>query len=80
MSLFSARVIKKCKKMRRTRVRKIIMICLSHLLFPFSQKSRVLGNVDLRTALDDIARQNCFLVFLVAGHVRFRRKYDTLVA
>ena len=80
MSLFSARVIKKCEKMRRTKVRKIIMIWVSHLLFSFSQKSRELGNVNLRTYLDDIARQNCSLVFLVAGHVRFRRKYNTIVA
>lgn len=42
--------------------------------------SSVMGNVNLRTTVHDIARQNCSLVFLVAGHVRFRRKYNTIVA
>ena len=58
MSLFSARIIKivrKCAKMRRTKVRKTSMI--------LDVSSTVMGNVNLRTNLDDIARQNCSLVF-----------------
>ena len=58
--------------MRPTKVRKTIII--------WGISSSVMGNVNLRTTVHDIARQNYSLVFLVAGHVRFRRKYNTLVA